>query len=650
MDPVAVLAAPPMEDLVAARDQYLAGDPSPPGVRPVVLASWERSRAHGVDPSLLQVQERDDHRLREALHRERGLVAAAGPLIRDAHATLSSQPHLLALSDRDGLILSALTGPGLPSDDLERSNLFAGASWAERDLGCNGVGTCLAEGEAVILIGPEHFQESFVGWTCIGVPIRVEGEIVGALDLSMPNGYTTIHTWGWALAVAHAIEVRLAVDASGSADSEPEALPALDDSLQAVRAVLDLLAGQGDLLDTHSGFVEAARREIDRAEGRLRSTLSRMVESDRQARRELAEIRAIYQTAPVGLCVLDRDLRYLRINGRLAEINGVPAADHLGRSLRDVVPHLADGTEPLLRRVLETGEAIHDIELSGTTAADPGAVRHWIQQFIPLLDETGSVFAVNVVVLDVTDQKRSEGEIQQLYAEAQKAVAEREKVLALVSHDLRNPINTMQMAGMLLHEDIPEEKKQAQIGIIRRASDQMARLVKDLLDVGRISAGRLGIAVTPCSSADLVQAAVEFLEPLADSRSVALRAETGVDEPVLADRERVLQLFTNLISNAVTHTPEGGSITVGASRAGEGEVRFSVRDTGKGIAADHLPRVFDQFWQGKSTGRSGAGLGLAIAKGIVEAHGGRIWAESEPGRGSTFHFTLPVATGNRSAP
>jgi PAS domain S-box-containing protein len=641
MDSSTLLTARPMEDLARARDQYLAGDPSPPSVRPVVLASWQRSSAYGVDPYRLQPQTPDSAQLWIARERSRHLMEAAEPLLRHAHDILGAQPHVLALSDADGLILSLWSGSDPSDEELRRSNLFAGASLSERAIGCNGVGTCLAAAESVILIGPEHFQESYVDWTCIGVPLVVEGEIIGALDLSMPNEHTSIHSWGWVLSLARATETAVTRDHAARPLNEVPA--ALDSPLQAVRAVLDLLGSQADFASTHRDFFEAARHELDRAEEQLSSVLNRLAESERQARRELAELQAIYETAPVGLGIIDSELRYTRINERLAGINGIPAADHLGRTVREVVPDLADAAEPLLRQVLDTGQAVQDLELSGTTAADPGEVHHWVEQYSPLRDQSGDVFGVNVVVADVTDQKRAEAEIRRLYAEARRALNERDRVLAVVSHDLRNPLNVIRMATMLFFEDISEEMKQAQLGTIQRASAQMERLIEDLLDVVRIEGGGLRVDPQPCRFADLVEAASEFLRPLADSRSVVLQVERAADFHVRVDRERVLQVFTNLISNAAAHTPQGGRIVIRSERIGDVEAKVTVEDTGCGILPEHLPHVFDSFWQAERTGRAGAGLGLAIAKGIVNAHGGQIWVESEPGRGSSFHFTLPLA-------
>jgi PAS domain S-box-containing protein len=547
------------------------------------------------------------------------------------------------LCDADGLVLRALTGPGLSDAVLEATNLFEGASWHERDIGCNGAGTALATGEPVILIGPEHFVEAYATWTCIGVPIAdPSGRVVGAIDLSVPNEHTTAQTWGWTLSIARGIEAALARPLHASRREAELAVPAVDEPLQLVRGVIELFGAQLGPTAAHDAFVGEARSSLADAEAQLDAAVSRAIRSEREARRELAEIRAIYDNAPVGLCVLDRELRYQRINERLAAINGVPAAAHIGRTVREIVPALADEAEPALRRVLESGEAVLGLELSGETAAAPGETRHWVEHYLPLVDTDGVVFGINVVVEDVTDRKRSERAILESFEEAQRAVRERDAVLGIVSHDLRNPLSTISMASSLLFEDIPEAKKRVQADIIARSVEQMRRLIGDLLDATRIDGGGLQLVVQPCSAAALAASAVAAFVPLAEARSVALRADAARDVLVSADRERVQQVFGNLIANAIEHTPEGGEVVVAAAAVGDDAV-FTVRDTGRGIPPEQQPRIFDRYWQAQRSGRGGAGLGLAIAKGIIEAHGGSIRVASEPGRGTTFTFTLPAA-------
>jgi signal transduction histidine kinase len=171
----------------------------------------------------------------------------------------------------------------------------------------------------------------------------------------------------------------------------------------------------------------------------------------------------------------------------------------------------------------------------------------------------------------------------------------------------------------------------------------MNRLIQDLLDVAVMESGQLNIERAQLAPRDLIAGAVDMQRPLASSSSLELRVDMDRDLPdIWGDRDRLLQVFENLIGNAIKFTKAGGGITVGGAPR-DHEVIFRVSDTGEGIAPENLPRVFDRFWQASRAGRVGAGLGLQITKGIVEAHGGRIWVESAAGRGSTFFFTIPAA-------
>ncbi len=231
-----------------------------------------------------------------------------------------------------------------------------------------------------------------------------------------------------------------------------------------------------------------------------------------------------------------------------------------------------------------------------------------------------------------------------LYREAQLQLRAREQILGIVAHDLRSPLNTVGLSVQVISRGLeraaPREALQRPLEAIGRSVTRMDRLIEDLLDLSRIDSGRLSIEARPAEAAALVREALDAARPL------AVQAELVAEEPtplpqVLADRGRVLQVFSNLIGNAIKFTPPGGTITVGARQEGAA-VRFSVSDTGVGIPPAQLSHVFDRFWQGADGDRRGAGLGLAIVRGIVEAHGGRIEARSEPGEGSEFAFTLPA--------
>jgi signal transduction histidine kinase len=233
-----------------------------------------------------------------------------------------------------------------------------------------------------------------------------------------------------------------------------------------------------------------------------------------------------------------------------------------------------------------------------------------------------------------------------LYLESQQAVRAREEVLAIVSHDLRNPLNAVTLGSSLLKmSDTLSNDDREQVDTIEVSARRMARLIEDLLDVTRLEGGkRLPVEPEPVDPAELLREAEEIFRTQATVGSVTI--VYGADPtlpPVHADRHRIMQVMTNLIGNSMKFTPPGGRIAVHAKLDGD-SVHFSISDTGPGIPKEHLADIFSPYWQAKRAERLGAGLGLPIAKGIVEAHGGRIWVESVPGKGTDFYFTLPVDT------
>jgi two-component system sensor histidine kinase/response regulator len=228
----------------------------------------------------------------------------------------------------------------------------------------------------------------------------------------------------------------------------------------------------------------------------------------------------------------------------------------------------------------------------------------------------------------------------------QDALRARDELLAIVSHDLRNPLNAV-LLGAHQIESATEDHEWARVrkaaGGIAKAVDRMSRLVGDLLDLATLDAGKpLAMNVGQHDLAELVLEISELLEPLAQSNQITLKTDISLATCVLCDRDRVQQVLSNLISNAIEFTRSRGAINVAASGR-DGEVVVSVRDTGVGIREDHVPRIFDAYWRADSERKSGAGLGLSIARAIVEAHGGRLWVETEAGRGSSFYFTLRAA-------
>jgi PAS domain S-box-containing protein len=235
-----------------------------------------------------------------------------------------------------------------------------------------------------------------------------------------------------------------------------------------------------------------------------------------------------------------------------------------------------------------------------------------------------------------------------LYARARAAVAARDEVLSVVSHDLGNPLAAVIMAAeMALRTRVEiDERVRSHLESVRVSAEQMERLIQDLLEIRRMEVGRLELRATPVEPQHAVAQAVQLLAALAAVKDIRLEVVTPA-EPlphILADRKRLLQILSNLIGNAVKFTPRGGSVTVTVERGDDaGEVLFAVSDTGPGIPEEQHGHVFERFWQGSGRSRAqGIGLGLSIAKGLTEAHGGRIGVHSQEGAGSRFWFTMPA--------
>jgi signal transduction histidine kinase len=224
------------------------------------------------------------------------------------------------------------------------------------------------------------------------------------------------------------------------------------------------------------------------------------------------------------------------------------------------------------------------------------------------------------------------------------ALTTREEFLAIVSHDLRNPLNNISMAARNLLDGPPEDLKEL-ASTINRSAGEMLRLIEDLLDVERIAVGKLTLHIEEYDVSEIIKQAVEQQQGAAAAKGITLEADPqDVSGFVLCDRNRAMQVLSNLIGNAIKFTPAKGQICVSCQRTGVkgGEVQISVSDTGEGIAPEKINTIFERFSQLHNQDRRGIGLGLYIAKMMVEEHPGRIWVESKLGEGSTFHFTLPL--------
>ncbi len=293
---------------------------------------------------------------------------------------------------------------------------------------------------------------------------------------------------------------------------------------------------------------------------------------------------------------------------------------------------LADMQTYLATPLIHAGETVGSLALHFKEAAAVGASD---RTFTLLLAQAAATALHRARTYDAELDKRRRAE---MIAQA------REDVLGVVAHDLRNPLNLIQMTvELIIDEELPVERRKEMLDIALRAARQMNRLIDDLLDTVRLQAGRMSLAVEEVSVKTILQQAEETFRPIAERRHVHFEADVQNGAIVRADPARVSQIVGNLVGNALKFTREEGSVKL-CAKQDDKQVVFQVVDDGPGIAPDHMSHLFDNFWQARKDDRRGVGLGLAIVKGLVEAHGGQIWVESKVDHGSTFSFSLPVAS------
>jgi len=271
----------------------------------------------------------------------------------------------------------------------------------------------------------------------------------------------------------------------------------------------------------------------------------------------------------------------------------------------------------------------------------------WLSSLLRLeYDGTGEVSTVFCYALDVTERKAAEEAVRRAKAEAERASLAKNEFLSRMSHELRTPLNSiLGFAQLLEMEPLPAEQRES-VAHILQGGRHLLQLINEVLDISRIEAGRLTISPEPVHAAGVLQEVLDLIAPLAAQRGIRLSGDAmDGDVFVLADLQRLEQVLLNLLSNAVKYNVPGGSVTVSCEPSRRGWLRFSVRDTGRGIPQDKLDQLFVPFARlgAEQTGVEGTGIGLALAKGLVEVMGGEMGVESVAGQGSTFWVELPVA-------
>jgi PAS domain S-box-containing protein len=329
-----------------------------------------------------------------------------------------------------------------------------------------------------------------------------------------------------------------------------------------------------------------------------------------------------------GALTLSADGTILYCNQRFAELMARPAERIAGQALAEFL-HADD--LPTMQRVLNSESCRAEVQLR--TAG--GAVNP--AQLSSITLNIDGVRTVAVVVTDLTHERTERG--------LRESNRLKDEFLATLSHELRTPLNViLGWTRMLLNDHLNEQARQHALELIDRNAQAQAQLVNDLVDMSRMTTGKLQVELESLPVVPVLEAALESVRPAAQAKDLSIHTEWRVqDANVLADATRLQQVLWNLLSNAVKFTPEGGRIEVRAERV-DGHVEVSVIDTGIGIASDDHDAVFEEFRQVGTASKKveGTGLGLAISRKFIELHGGSIWVDSQVGKGSTFAFTLPL--------
>jgi len=350
---------------------------------------------------------------------------------------------------------------------------------------------------------------------------------------------------------------------------------------------------------------------------------------------QFALLKALVADSTAGICIFDSQLRYVYINDALADINGMPAAAHLGKTLYEMVPGLA---ESLLERVapaVHHRQHISDVILEGETPHAPGIRRAWRESWYPL-DLPGGEQYTAVLVREISEEHR-------LAAQVAEAVRRKSTLLATVAHELRGPLSPLAHIATLMRETNDPVSVRLS-AIVERQTLKLSRIAADLSEAASQRREMFHIDRLPVRLGSVIDDALAtVMDALtAKGHTLAITA-SNFDSQVTGDAFRLTQVLENLLSNAIKYTPSGGKIGIGGETRG-GVATVEVSDTGPGIASGQLAKVFDLFARGDQDNGDipGNGIGLWLARELVEAHGGTLTVRNEAGAGVTFVISLPT--------
>ena len=382
------------------------------------------------------------------------------------------------------------------------------------------------------------------------------------------------------------------------------------------------------------GFITDVTEQKELEEAQMKTE---MIAWDR-----LAEIDGIYDSSPIGLCTLDKDLRYIRINENLAKINGFPAIKHIGKTPREIIPTISESIESMAKKTLKTGKSIMGVEMEGITPSKPGVLRTWIVQSVPFKDINDNIIGISFSVLEITKMKRAQKELFETVKKLKLSNEELQRFAYVVSHDFKEPLRMVLSFTQLLESRYKEQfddEADEFIGYIIEGSKRMERLLDDLLNYSRITSAEDKYSEINLDT--IIEDSIFPLKLIIDKN----KAEITWDNmpTVLINRTQMIHVFQNLITNAIKFRNNNTPRIHISAKMEEDQWMFGVSDNGIGIDPHYHKRIFEVFQRlHRRDEYDGTGMGLFLTKKIIERHNGHIWVESEEGEGSTFYFTLPI--------
>jgi PAS domain S-box-containing protein len=374
---------------------------------------------------------------------------------------------------------------------------------------------------------------------------------------------------------------------------------------------------------------------------------------EEELRRREEELRSLFDLSAIGMAKVSSDGRYLRVNRKYCQMLGYSEQEMLNLTLYDVT-HPEDREASAVKMSSSFNGEPEEYSIEKRYVRKDGAIIWALVNWTIVRDDEGHPLLSVANIQDITTRKHAEAEREELLLSeraaretAEAATRSKDEFLAVVSHELRSPLNAiLGYAALLRYGRMDAEEVKHAVEVIERSGKAQAHLIDDLLDTARIISGKLRLIVGPVNPASVIEESVQTIRPAAEAKGVSLWADLPSEiGQITGDPARLQQIVWNLLSNAIKFTPQGGRVEARLERV-DPHIRITVSDTGKGISPDFLPYIFDRFHQSDTSSvrrHGGLGLGLALAKYLVELHGGTIEADSAgEGQGAIFKVTLPV--------